>query len=66
MSVSVNEQLKSYLEERGIKQIALSRKTHINPDAISRILRNERKITAEEFLEICYVLELDPNDFIIP
>lgn len=27
------------------------------------IKKNNR---AEEFLEICYVLELDPNDFIIP
>ena len=61
--MSINDQLNSYLTKTGIKQVTLSKKTGISPDAISRILRNERKISAEEFLEICYALDLDPNEF---
>lgn len=61
--MSINDQLNAYLAKTGIKQVTLSKKTGISPDAISRILRNERKISAEEFLEICYALDLNPNEF---
>lgn len=59
----INEYINSYMEERGIKQSFLSQKTGISQDAISKILRNARGISAEEFIEICVALDIDPNVF---
>ena len=51
------------MEERGIKQSFLAQKTGISQDAISRILRGVRGISAEEFIKICIALDIDPNVF---
>lgn len=59
--MSINAYLSNYMRRHGIKQSYLSSKTGLSPDAISRIMRNERKITAEEFLEICFALKIDPK-----
>lgn len=59
----INEYINSYMEERGIKQSFLSQKTGISQDAISKILRNARGISAEEFIKICIALDIDPNVF---
>lgn len=59
--MSINSYLNEYMQSKGIKQAYLSSKTGISVDAVSRIMRGERKITAEEFLEICFVLEIDPK-----
>lgn len=60
--MSINSYLSDYMQSKGIKQTYLSSKTGISVDAVSRIMRGERKITAEEFLEICFALEIDPKD----
>lgn len=59
----VHEQLNSYVEERGIKQSFISEKTGMNKDLVSRVLRGDRKLQADEFLKICEVLDIDPNMF---
>ena len=61
--MSINEKLNDFVKEKGIKQIFISEKTGIPADTISKILRNGRKMTAEEFLVICSSLEIDPNMF---
>lgn len=61
--MSINERLKQFLEERGIKQSYLVKKTNMTADAISRILAGKRKITAEELLLICEALHVDPRIF---
>jgi DNA-binding Xre family transcriptional regulator len=61
--MSINEKLKAIVDERGIKQSYLCQKTGMSADCISRILNSTRKITADEFLNLCDVLEIDPRAF---
>lgn len=61
--MNINEYINTYMEERGIKQSFLAQKTGISQNAISRILRGVRGISAEEFIKICIALDIDPNVF---
>ena len=61
--MQVNIQLKKYVEENGIKQSYISEQTGLSKDVVSNILNLKRKITAEEFLKICYLLKIDPRSF---
>ena len=61
--MSINKELNDYVTSNGIKQSYICEQTGIHPDIVSRILREARKITAEEFLKICNALNLDPRDF---
>lgn len=61
--MNINKYINTYMEERGIKQSFLAQKTGISQDAISRILRGVRGISAEEFIKICIALDIDPNVF---
>ena len=62
-SMWINRQLNDYVKDNGIKQIHLSQQTGIPADTISRILRGERRIMADEFLEICFILDVNPLIF---
>lgn len=61
--LKINIKLKEIIERRGIKQIFICQKTGMTADTISRIINNTRKMTAEEFLNICEALGIDPNEF---
>lgn len=62
-NMTINERLNDYVTKNGIKQVYISQKTGISTDAISKMLRSERRIMADEFLEICFALDLDPAIF---
>ena len=49
--------------ETTARAAVLSEKTGLSADVISKILRSERKMTAEEFLAICDALDINPNEF---
>lgn len=59
----VNERLAQIIRDRGLKQAYLSERTGYSADIISKIIRCERKLSAEEFFVFCKVLELDPAIF---
>lgn len=59
----INKLLAEIVEQRGIKQIYIAEKTGMSQDVISKILRCERKISAEEFLLICEALDINPDVF---
>lgn len=59
----INKLLAEIVEQRGIKQIYIAEKTGMSQDVISKILRSERKISAEEFLLICEALDINPDVF---
>ena len=61
--MTVNEKLRKIVDERGIKQSHICAETGLSPDAVSRILNSNRKITADEFLTICDALNVDPRSF---
>ena len=58
---SINLRLKEIIESRGIKQSYISEQIGMTTDAISRILKGTRKITGEELLNICDLLDIDPR-----
>ena len=61
--MDINLKFREIIESRGLKQSYVCDKTGMSSDCISRILNGHRKITAEEFLSICEVLNIDPNVF---
>ncbi len=61
--MGVNARLKEYVEQKGIKQSFLCKTTGMSADSISRILNSSRKISADEFLNICSALNVDPRVF---
>jgi transcriptional regulator with XRE-family HTH domain len=56
--------ISAYLEENGIKQSFLSKKTGIKPQTLSAKLNGIYKFTPEEIEIICGVLGKEPNDFL--
>lgn len=61
--MTINERLDSYIKSKGIKQKVVADKAQLSADTLSKILRNERKLMADEFLRICVVLDVDPGEF---
>lgn len=62
--MSVNERLKQYLEEHGIKQKFLVDKTRICDRTISDMVNKKRKITAEELGKIADALGVSADIFL--
>lgn len=62
--MTINEKIKKYLEEHGIKQSFLVEKTGMSNWTISNILNEKRKLTAPELREISKALNVDPNIFL--
>lgn len=61
--MNISEQLNEIVASRGIKQNFISDKTGWTVDKVSKTLRGERKLTAEELLMLCNILDIDPNIF---
>ena len=57
---------KSYLEDRGISQAYVSRKTNINPVKLNLALNGNRTLSLEEYALICGALKVDTNKFLKP
>ena len=62
--MKVNEKIKKYLEDHGITQAFLERKTGISHDKLSKILNGKRKLSAQELGIISNALEVNPNIFL--
>lgn len=61
--MTINEKLDDYIKSKGIKQKVVADRAQLSADTLSKILRNERKLMADEFLRICVVLDVDPGEF---
>lgn len=64
--MQTNLEIKKYLEDNGITQAFLSRKTGIEQSKLSLSLNGERKLTFDEYALICGVLGVDTNKFVKP
>lgn len=62
--MTINEKIKQYLEEHGIKQAFLVEKTGISHYTISNMLNGKRDIKANELRMISKTLGVDPNIFL--
>ena len=61
--MNINMKIASIVSERGIKQTYIAEKTGWSNDKVSKLLRGAIKLTAEDFLTLCSVLDLNPSDF---
>lgn len=59
----INEMFNKIVTERGIKQTYIAEKTGWSNDKVSKLLRGALKMTAEDFLTLCSVLDINPSDF---
>ena len=57
------EKLRDLIQERGITYTFLSIKTALPVDLISKSLRGQRRLTADEFIALCDALGLDLGDW---
>lgn len=62
--MKVNERIKIYLLEHGIKQNFIVEKTGMNKNIVSNLLNGKRKITADELSKISRALGVEPNIFL--
>lgn len=52
-----------YVKERGIKLSAISNATGIPYGKLYRSFTENRALTADELLEVCFFIKVDPREF---
>lgn len=62
--MKVNERIRAYLLEHGIKQNFLVENTGMPQYVVSNLLNGKRKITADELSKISRALGVNPNIFL--
>lgn len=55
--------IKNYLDENGIKYVTVANKLNISSNILSTMLNGKRKITVEEYFNICKILNVSVNYF---
>jgi transcriptional regulator with XRE-family HTH domain len=55
--------ISQYLESKGIKQSFVAEKAKIRQNILSRILRGERACRADEYINICRVIDVPLDMF---
>lgn len=58
--------IKEYIEENGITQAFLSRKTGMGNSKMNLVLNGNRKLTLDEYALICGVLKVNTDFFLKP
>ena len=64
--MQTNLDIKKYLEENGITQAFVSKKTGISRSKLSIALNGERKLTIDEYALICGALGVNTDFFVKP
>ena len=54
----LNKRIKSYMEERGIKQSFLKEPLGMTASTLNALLNGNRKLSAEEYFKICDALDV--------
>lgn len=60
----IREKIKAIIEDKGYKKIVIAKKINLTPSKFSAILNKNRKIEANEFINLCRVLEMTPEQLI--
>ena len=58
------QKIKTYMEQRGIKQKAVAEKIKMNPNTFSATINGKRKLLAEEYFSICIALDVRPEELL--
>ncbi len=63
LEIDINE-MKDYIAKAGIKQKIIAQKSGMDENQICRTLQGGRKLLAEEYINICHVLQVPITEFI--
>lgn len=63
--MNTQKRIADYISANGIKQSFIVEKTGLNKNVISGILTSSRKMSADEYVQICKALNKTPNDFML-
>lgn len=63
--MNVAEKLKEICDGRGTKYSFVAEKVGMPVDMVCRIFAGKRKLSADEMLSFCRVLEVTPNDLML-
>lgn len=64
--MKTGREIKAYLEENGISQTFLSKKTGIELPKLNLALNGNRRLTFDEYEIICWALNIDTDKFLRP
>jgi transcriptional regulator with XRE-family HTH domain len=64
--LDVATKIKAYLEENGISQTHISKKTEIPLQKLNLTLNGNRRMTFEEYEKVCWALGLSADTFLEP
>jgi transcriptional regulator with XRE-family HTH domain len=64
--MDVGVKIKAYMDEIGMSQIELSKKSNIPPAKLNLTLNSKRRMTFDEYQVICYVLGVGVDAFMAP
>lgn len=64
--MNVGEKIKAYMDEIGVSQIEVSKKTNISPAKLNLSLNNKRRMTFDEYQVICWALGVGVDAFMSP
>lgn len=62
--MKVEQRLAEIISERCINMKALAAKADLNYQTLCRCMRGEQELKADEFLAVCRVAEINPNEFL--
>ena len=62
--MSVYQKVRAYIEDNGIKQIAVAKKCGISNVTFNAIMNGKRTLYADDLRKICLALDVSPEMFI--
>lgn len=62
--MSVQEVLKGFIKEKGIKHKFIADRLGFNDNAFSQIINGKRRLTADDLIDILLIIGVDPNEFV--
>lgn len=64
MKSTVQTRLRAYIKANGISQRFISKSIGLDEKSLSSILNNRRELRADEFMDICKAIRVNPNEFV--
>lgn len=64
MKSAVQTRLRAYIKANGITQRYISKAIGLDEKSVSSILNNRRELRADEFMDICKAIRVNPDEFI--
>ena len=60
----VYEKVRDYIDEKGLKQVVVARKSGISKATFNAIMNGKRTLYADDLRAICLALNVSPEEFI--